>query len=60
MFYDYIQVLDLIEVFVKKQSNSPLVFFVIEPLISVIERSMSSDSNQQEQDFLRKTADIFM
>ncbi|XP_075446096.1 myb-binding protein 1A [Ascaphus truei] len=54
------KVLDLIEVFVKKQPESPLVFSIIEPLISVIEQSMSSDSNQQEQDFLRKTADIFM
>ncbi|XP_072261469.1 myb-binding protein 1A [Pyxicephalus adspersus] len=54
------KVLDLIDVFVKKQSDSPLVFNIMEPLISVIERSMSSDSNQQEQDFLRKTADIFM
>ncbi|OCT95119.1 myb-binding protein 1A-like protein [Xenopus laevis] len=54
------KVLDLIEVFVKKQPDSPLVFNIIEPLISVIEQSMSSDSNQQEQDFLRKTADIFM
>ncbi|CAI9585915.1 unnamed protein product [Staurois parvus] len=54
------KVLDLIEVFMKKQSSSPLVFNVIEPLLSVIERSMSSESNQQEQDFLRKTADIFM
>ncbi|XP_073471144.1 myb-binding protein 1A [Aquarana catesbeiana] len=54
------KVLDLIEVFVKKQSSSPLVFNIIEPLLSVIQQSMSSDSNQQEQDFLRKTADIFM
>lgn len=54
------QVLDLIEVFVKKQSSSPLVFNIIEPLLSVIQQSMSSDSNQQEQDFLRKTADLFM
>ncbi|XP_066433136.1 myb-binding protein 1A [Eleutherodactylus coqui] len=54
------KVLDLIEVFVTKQPDSPLVFSVIEPLISVIERSMSSESSQLEQDFLRKTADIFM
>ncbi|KAE8625100.1 hypothetical protein XENTR_v10006157 [Xenopus tropicalis] len=54
------KVLDLIEVFVKKQPDSPLVFNIIEPLISVIEQSMNSESNQQEQDFLRKTADIFM
>ncbi|XP_068124599.1 myb-binding protein 1A [Hyperolius riggenbachi] len=55
-----IKVLDLVDVFVKKQSDSPLVFNVIEPLISVIEQSMHSGSSQQEQDFLRKTADIFM
>ncbi|KAM4699649.1 myb-binding protein 1A [Discoglossus pictus] len=54
------KVLDLVEVFVKKQPESPLVFNVIEPLISVIEQSMNSESSQQEQDFLRKTADIFM
>ncbi|XP_044141145.1 myb-binding protein 1A [Bufo gargarizans] len=54
------KVLDLIEVFVTKLPDSPLVFSVIEPLISVIEQSMSSESSQQDQDFLRKTADIFM
>ncbi|XP_075708952.1 myb-binding protein 1A [Rhinoderma darwinii] len=54
------KVLDLIEVFVTKHSDSPLVFSIIEPLISVIEQSMGSESSQQEQDFLRKTADIFM
>ncbi|XP_056412387.1 myb-binding protein 1A [Hyla sarda] len=55
-----IKVLDLIEVFVTKQSESPLIFNIIEPLLSVIEQSMGSGSSQQEQDFLRKTADIFM
>ncbi|XP_073521286.1 myb-binding protein 1A [Phyllobates terribilis] len=55
-----IKVLDLIEVFVTKQPDSPMVFSVIEPMVSVIEQSMSSESSQQEQDFLRKTADIFM
>ncbi|XP_063809786.1 myb-binding protein 1A [Pseudophryne corroboree] len=54
------KVLDLVDVFVKKQSDSPLVFSVIEPLVSVIEQSMNAESSQQEQDFLRKTADIFM
>ncbi|KAM9320060.1 myb-binding protein 1A [Gastrophryne carolinensis] len=54
------KVLDLIQVFVTKQADSPLVFSVIEPLISVIERSMSAESSQQEQDFLQKTAAIFM
>ncbi|KAM3933789.1 myb-binding protein 1A [Leptodactylus fuscus] len=55
-----IKVLDLIEVFLTKQPDSPLVFSTIEPLISVIEQGMSAESSQQEQDFLRKTADIFM
>uniref|UniRef100_H9G3V4 MYB binding protein 1a n=1 Tax=Anolis carolinensis TaxID=28377 RepID=H9G3V4_ANOCA len=54
-----IKVLDLVEVFLTKQPENPLVFRVIEPLLSVIEQSMSSDSGKQEQDFLRKTADIF-
>ncbi|XP_042298459.1 myb-binding protein 1A [Sceloporus undulatus] len=54
-----IKVLDLVEVFLTKQPENPLVFRVIEPLLSVIEQSMSSESNKQEQDYLRKTADIF-
>uniref|UniRef100_A0A8C5Q667 Myb-binding protein 1A n=1 Tax=Leptobrachium leishanense TaxID=445787 RepID=A0A8C5Q667_9ANUR len=55
------KVLDLVEVFVKKQSESTLVFNVIEPLISTITQSMNSDSsNQQERDYLQKTASIFM
>uniref|UniRef100_A0A8C0GUR4 MYB binding protein 1a n=1 Tax=Chelonoidis abingdonii TaxID=106734 RepID=A0A8C0GUR4_CHEAB len=54
-----IKVLDLIEVFLAKQPESPLVFDIIDPLLLVIERSMSSDSDKQEQDFLQKTADIF-
>ncbi|KAJ8266572.1 hypothetical protein GJAV_G00132020 [Gymnothorax javanicus] len=54
-----IKVLDLVEVFLNKQPESPLVLGIVEPLLSIIENGMSSDSNQQEQDFLRKTADIF-
>ncbi|KAM9117520.1 myb-binding protein 1A [Pangshura tecta] len=54
-----IKVLDLIEVFLAKQPENPLVFDIIDPLLLVIERSMSSDSDKQEQDFLQKTADIF-
>uniref|UniRef100_A0A8C6VPE2 MYB binding protein 1a n=1 Tax=Naja naja TaxID=35670 RepID=A0A8C6VPE2_NAJNA len=54
-----IKVLDLVELFLMKQAGNPLVFSVIDPLLSVIEHSMSSDSNKQEQDYLRKTADIF-
>ncbi|XP_032849620.2 myb-binding protein 1A [Tyto alba] len=54
-----IKVLDLIEAFLTKQSESPLVFDVIEPLLRVIEQCMSSDSDKQEVDFLQKTANIF-
>ncbi|XP_010162444.1 myb-binding protein 1A, partial [Antrostomus carolinensis] len=54
-----IKVLDLIEAFLNKQSESPLVFDVIEPLLRVIEQCMSSDSDKQEVDFLQKTANIF-
>uniref|UniRef100_A0A8B9ENQ5 MYB binding protein 1a n=1 Tax=Anser cygnoides TaxID=8845 RepID=A0A8B9ENQ5_ANSCY len=54
-----IKVLDLIEVFLSKQPENPLVFDVIEPLLQVIEQCMSSDSDKQEIDFLQKTAHIF-
>uniref|UniRef100_A0A8D0GL39 MYB binding protein 1a n=1 Tax=Sphenodon punctatus TaxID=8508 RepID=A0A8D0GL39_SPHPU len=54
-----IKVLDLVEVFLMKQPENPLVFGIIEPLLMVIEQSMSSDSDKQEQDYLRKTANIF-
>ncbi|CAB1316566.1 unnamed protein product [Coregonus sp. 'balchen'] len=54
-----IKVLDLVEVFLAKQGSSPLVLGMVEPLLSVIESGMSSESDQQEQDFLRKAADIF-
>ncbi|NXS93155.1 MBB1A protein, partial [Jacana jacana] len=54
-----IKVLDLVEAFLTKQSESPLVFDVIEPLLHVIEQCMSSDSGKQEIDFLQKTANIF-
>ncbi|XP_053297734.1 myb-binding protein 1A-like protein [Pleuronectes platessa] len=54
-----IKVLDLIEVFVARQAGSPLVLGLVEPLLNLIDRGMSSDSNQQEQDFLRRAADIF-
>uniref|UniRef100_A0A8C9TZV3 MYB binding protein (P160) 1a n=1 Tax=Scleropages formosus TaxID=113540 RepID=A0A8C9TZV3_SCLFO len=55
-----IKVLDLLEIFLSKQSESPQVLGVVEPLLAVMENAMSRDTNQQEQDFLRKTADIFM
>uniref|UniRef100_A0A8D3CV44 Myb-binding protein 1A-like protein n=1 Tax=Scophthalmus maximus TaxID=52904 RepID=A0A8D3CV44_SCOMX len=54
-----IKVLDLIEVFVARQAGSPLVLSLVEPLLALIDRGMSSGSNQQEQDFLRRAADIF-
>ncbi|XP_070699639.1 myb-binding protein 1A-like protein [Pempheris klunzingeri] len=54
-----IKVLDLVEVFVARQAGSPLVLGLVEPLLTIIDRGMSSDSNQQEQDFLRRAADIF-
>ncbi|NXN10081.1 MBB1A protein, partial [Indicator maculatus] len=54
-----IKVLDLIEVFLTKQSENPLVFDVIEPLLHVIEHCMISDSDKQEVEFLQKTANIF-
>ncbi|CDQ73702.1 unnamed protein product [Oncorhynchus mykiss] len=54
-----IKVLDLVEVFLARQGSSPLVLGMVEPLLSVIESGMSSESDQQEQDFLRKAADIF-
>ncbi|NXW62873.1 MBB1A protein, partial [Eurystomus gularis] len=54
-----IKVLDLVEAFLIKQSENPLVFDVIEPLLRVIEQCMTSDSDKQEVDFLQKTANIF-
>ncbi|XP_042287667.1 myb-binding protein 1A-like protein [Thunnus maccoyii] len=54
-----IKVLDLIEVFVARQAGSPLVLGLVEPLLTIIDKGMSSDSHQQEQDFLRRVADIF-
>uniref|UniRef100_A0A7N8WKJ9 MYB binding protein (P160) 1a n=1 Tax=Mastacembelus armatus TaxID=205130 RepID=A0A7N8WKJ9_9TELE len=54
-----IKVLDLVEVFVARQAGSPLVLGLVEPLLAIIDRGMSSDSGQQEQDFLRRAADIF-
>ncbi|XP_010009383.1 PREDICTED: myb-binding protein 1A-like protein, partial [Nestor notabilis] len=54
-----IKVLDLIEAFLTKQSENPLVFDIIEPLLRVIEQCMSTDSDKQEADFLKKTANIF-
>ncbi|XP_078121861.1 myb-binding protein 1A-like protein [Sander vitreus] len=54
-----IKVLDLVEVFVARQAGSPLVLGLVEPLLTIIDRGMSSDSDQQEQEFLRRAADIF-
>uniref|UniRef100_A0A8C9UJH0 MYB binding protein 1a n=1 Tax=Spermophilus dauricus TaxID=99837 RepID=A0A8C9UJH0_SPEDA len=56
-----IRVLDLIEVLVTKQPENPLVLELLEPLLSIIRRSMRSSSTaRQEQDLLHKTARIFM
>uniref|UniRef100_A0A671TUF8 MYB binding protein (P160) 1a n=1 Tax=Sparus aurata TaxID=8175 RepID=A0A671TUF8_SPAAU len=46
-------------VFVARQAGSPLVLGLVEPLLNIIDQGMSSDSDQQEQDFLRRAADIF-
>ncbi|KAM9728168.1 myb-binding protein 1A-like protein [Menidia menidia] len=54
-----IKVLDLVEVFVARQAGSPLVLGLVEPLLNIIDRGMSPGSGQQEQDFLRRAADIF-
>uniref|UniRef100_A0A1A8EWS6 MYB binding protein (P160) 1a n=1 Tax=Nothobranchius korthausae TaxID=1143690 RepID=A0A1A8EWS6_9TELE len=53
------KVLDLVEVFVARQAGSPLIIGLVEPLLNMIDRGMSSGSEQQEQDFLRRAADIF-
>ncbi|KAK7172611.1 hypothetical protein R3I93_002657 [Phoxinus phoxinus] len=54
-----IKVLDMVEMFLNKQGSSALVLGMVEPLLSVIENGMSSETSQQEQDYLRKAADIF-
>lgn len=58
-FHFLFQVLDLVEVFVTRQAGSPLILSLIEPLLNIINKGISSGSNQQEQDFLRRVADIF-
>lgn len=56
-----IRVLDLVEVLVTRQPESPLVLELLEPLLNIIQRSMrSGGSSKQEQDLLHKTARIFM
>uniref|UniRef100_A0A8C0ZY71 Myb-binding protein 1A n=1 Tax=Castor canadensis TaxID=51338 RepID=A0A8C0ZY71_CASCN len=56
-----IRVLDLIEVLVTKQPESPLVLELLEPLLSIIRHSMRSrGSTKQERDLLHKTARVFM
>ncbi|KAL7836131.1 hypothetical protein AOLI_G00274150 [Acnodon oligacanthus] len=54
-----IKVLDLVEVFLTKRGSSALVLGMVEPLLSMIENGMSSESGQQEVEFLRKAAAIF-
>lgn len=53
------QVLDLVEVLVTKQPENALVLELLEPLLSIIRRSLRSSSSKQEQDLLHKTARIF-
>lgn len=53
-----IKVLDLLEVFVSRQGSSRLVLTLIQPLLALIERCMSSDRELLEQDLLRRTANI--
>ncbi|XP_051024180.1 myb-binding protein 1A isoform X2 [Acomys russatus] len=56
-----IRVLDLVEVMVTKQPEHPLILQLLEPLLNMIQHSMrSKSSTKQEQDFLHKTARIFM
>ncbi|XP_010594820.2 myb-binding protein 1A isoform X1 [Loxodonta africana] len=54
-----IRVLDLVEVLVTKQPENSLVLELLEPLLTVIRRSMRTSSSKQEQDLLHKTARIF-
>ncbi|XP_037664775.1 myb-binding protein 1A [Choloepus didactylus] len=54
-----IRVLDLIEVLVTRQPEHPLVLELLEPLLTIIRRSMRTSSTKQEQDLLHKTARIF-
>ncbi|XP_051535591.1 myb-binding protein 1A-like protein [Myxocyprinus asiaticus] len=54
-----IKVLDMVEMFLSKQGSSALVLGMVEPLLNVIESGMSSETSQQEQDYLSKAADIF-
>ncbi|XP_061658301.1 myb-binding protein 1A-like protein [Syngnathoides biaculeatus] len=54
-----IKVLDLVEVFVARQADSPLVLDLLEPLLYIIERVMNSGKEQQDQEFLLRAADIF-
>lgn len=49
----------MVEVFLQKQGSSPLVLSMVDPLLGVIENGMSSETSQQEQDYLRKAANIF-
>lgn len=51
--------LDLVDAFLLKQAESPLVFDVIEPLLQLIEQCMNAGSDKQEVDILQKTASIF-
>uniref|UniRef100_A0A4W3KE69 MYB binding protein (P160) 1a n=1 Tax=Callorhinchus milii TaxID=7868 RepID=A0A4W3KE69_CALMI len=54
-----IKVLDLIEVLITKQPENPLIFDIMEPMLAILEGTMRSHNDEQEQTFLRKTAFIF-
>lgn len=42
-----------------KQPKNPLTLELLEPLLTIIRRSMRTSSTKQEQDLLHKTARIF-
>ncbi|XP_078467916.1 myb-binding protein 1A [Lampetra fluviatilis] len=54
-----IKVLDLVEIFLNKRPESPLAFDVMEPLLAVIRTCMRDDTEKQEEEYLRKTVNIF-
>uniref|UniRef100_UPI00359009A3 myb-binding protein 1A n=1 Tax=Myxine glutinosa TaxID=7769 RepID=UPI00359009A3 len=55
-----IKVLDLLQVFVSRRASSPIIFSLMKPLLAVIRSGMRQDTDQQEQEYLRKVANVFM
>ncbi|CAL9685098.1 unnamed protein product [Knipowitschia caucasica] len=53
-----IKVLDLVEVFVSRQSSSPLVLSLVQPLLTLIQKCMGSERELHEQDLLRRAAHV--